>query len=59
MAKDIKKKTPKKVQKKKKTKKPYQQIIFRDWCKACGICSSFCPKGVIIRDENNELMMLF
>lgn len=38
--------------KSKKTKKQYIQIIFRDWCKACGICSAFCPKGVIGRDEN-------
>jgi len=29
----------------------YDQVIFRDWCKACGICSAFCPKGVIGRDE--------
>ena len=29
----------------------YEQIIFRDWCKACGICSAFCPKHVIGRDE--------
>jgi 2-oxoglutarate ferredoxin oxidoreductase subunit delta len=34
-----------------KGKKHYEQIIFRDWCKACGICSAFCPKGVIGRDE--------
>ncbi|OEU83572.1 MAG: hypothetical protein BA865_09570 [Desulfobacterales bacterium S5133MH4] len=35
----------------KKLKKLYDQIIFRDWCKACGICSAFCPKNVICRDE--------
>jgi 2-oxoglutarate ferredoxin oxidoreductase subunit delta len=29
----------------------YDQIIFRDWCKACGICIAFCPKNVIGRDE--------
>ena len=35
-------------------KKRYYHTIFRNWCKACGICSSFCPKNVIIRDENGE-----
>jgi 2-oxoglutarate ferredoxin oxidoreductase subunit delta len=35
----------------KKVKKRYSQIIFGDWCKACGICSAFCPKGVIGRDK--------
>jgi len=34
-----------------KTGKHYSQSIFRDWCKKCGICSSFCPKNVIGRDE--------
>ena len=29
----------------------YDQIIFRDWCKACGICIAFCPENVIGRDE--------
>jgi len=32
-------------------KKEYVHVIFRDWCKACGICSAFCPKKVIGRDE--------
>ena len=38
----------------KKVKKLYSQIIFRDWCKACGICSAFCPKDVIGRSETGE-----
>ena len=36
----------------KKQKRYYRQRIFRDWCKACGICSAFCPKKVIGRDDN-------
>jgi 2-oxoglutarate ferredoxin oxidoreductase subunit delta len=40
---------PKKTRKQKKL---FDQIIFRDWCKACGICSAFCPKNVIGLDEN-------
>jgi 2-oxoglutarate ferredoxin oxidoreductase subunit delta len=35
----------------KQEKKEYVHGIFRDWCKACGICSAFCPKGVISTDE--------
>jgi 2-oxoglutarate ferredoxin oxidoreductase subunit delta len=34
-----------------RSRKAYEQVIFRDWCKACGICSAFCPKKVIGRDE--------
>ena len=33
-------------------KKHYRQTIFKDWCKKCGICSSFCPKNVIGQDED-------
>lgn len=22
-------------------------VINEDWCKACGICVEFCPKGII------------
>ena len=25
--------------------------IFKAWCKACGICIAFCPKGVLAIDE--------
>ena len=25
--------------------------IYKAWCKACGICVSFCPAGVLARDE--------
>ena len=28
-------------------KKVYLQFIFKDWCKGCRICSSFCPRGVL------------
>jgi len=34
-----------------RAKKRYSQTVFRDWCKKCGICISFCPKNVIERDE--------
>jgi 2-oxoglutarate ferredoxin oxidoreductase subunit delta len=35
----------------KKGGKQFAQTIFRDWCKACGICMAFCPKDVIGKDE--------
>jgi len=38
----------------KKGKKHFTQFIFRDWCKACGICSAFCPKGVIGKSATGE-----
>jgi 2-oxoglutarate ferredoxin oxidoreductase subunit delta len=25
--------------------------IFRAWCKACGICVAFCPKGVLFMND--------
>jgi len=45
------------VSRQKKSEKPkklYDQIIFQDWCKACGICSAFCPKKVIGRNEEGR-----
>jgi len=35
---------------KKKKEKPNIDI-YKAWCKACGICASFCPTGVLARDE--------
>ena len=37
-----------------KKKKFYDQLIFRAWCKSCGICAAFCPKNVIGRNEAGE-----
>ncbi|MDY6832363.1 MAG: 4Fe-4S binding protein [Thermodesulfobacteriota bacterium] len=25
--------------------------VNRDWCKSCGICVHFCPKGVLVLDD--------
>ncbi len=32
----------------------YSQVIYRDWCKACGICISFCPEKVYGSDEEGK-----
>jgi 2-oxoglutarate ferredoxin oxidoreductase subunit delta len=24
--------------------------VYRSWCKRCGICEAFCPKGALERD---------
>lgn len=35
-------------------KKHFSQLIFDDWCKACGICIAFCPQNVFGRDRNGK-----
>jgi 2-oxoglutarate ferredoxin oxidoreductase subunit delta len=39
--------------KQKKTRPP-KIDIYKAWCKGCGICVAFCPKGVLARDENGR-----
>lgn len=31
-----------------------QVVINREWCKGCGICVAFCPKKVLIFDEEGK-----
>ncbi len=31
--------------------KEYVIDIFRAWCKQCGLCAAFCPRGCIKLDE--------
>ncbi len=38
----------------KKRKKVFEQTVFKDWCKSCGICAAFCPRKVIGRNEQGE-----
>lgn len=37
-----------------KKRKPPKIDIYKAWCKGCGICVAFCPKGVLARDENGR-----
>jgi len=37
-----------------KKKTLYDQRIFLDWCKACGICIAFCPKKVFEAREDGK-----
>jgi 2-oxoglutarate ferredoxin oxidoreductase subunit delta len=46
--------TKAKTEKPKRPKKHYDQLIFKDWCKSCGICISFCPKKVIGKNEDGS-----
>lgn len=29
----------------------YEITIYDAWCKKCGICAEFCPKGVLTSDQ--------
>lgn len=31
--------------------KEYNIDIYRAWCKQCGLCAAFCPRGVIELDD--------
>lgn len=42
----------------KKEKKKFEQIIFLDWCKACGICIAFCPTRVYGPGEDMKPVIL-
>ena len=35
-------------------KKEYVIDIFRDWCKGCGICAAFCPRGCIKMNDAGQ-----
>ena len=37
-----------------RNKKQFNQKIFRDWCKSCGICVEFCPQAVFERDDTGR-----
>ena len=36
----------------------FDQLIFLDWCKACGICIVFCPKNVFTSDPTGKPVVI-
>ena len=32
----------------------YRIDIYEAWCKSCGICVAFCPKGCLEQDEERS-----
>ena len=28
--------------------------IFEEWCKGCGVCVTFCPKGVLVLNRQGK-----
>jgi len=32
-------------------KSPAKVSINEKWCKKCGICAAFCPRGVFVSDD--------
>lgn len=32
--------------------------LKREWCKACGICYTLCPKGVLDKDEQGKVIVV-
>jgi len=46
----IKQETPPPIEQKSSRKAGQHQIsIFDAWCKQCGLCADFCPKGVLAK----------
>jgi 2-oxoglutarate ferredoxin oxidoreductase subunit delta len=35
-------------------KRKRELAIDREWCKGCGICVAFCPKEVLVLDEQGK-----
>ena len=35
-----------------------QHVIYREWCKGCGICVHFCPKQVLALDESDKVVVV-
>ncbi len=40
-------------------KKKKEHKINREWCKGCGICVEFCPKGVLALDKEGKVMVKY
>jgi len=40
-------------------RKKRKLAINREWCKGCGICVAFCPKDVLVLDEEGKACLKF
>lgn len=38
-------------------KSPVKITVNGEWCKRCGICVIFCPKGVFVSDDFEMVMV--
>lgn len=38
----------------KTAEKQHKVVVNRKWCKGCGICIAFCPKGVLVAAEDGK-----
>jgi len=36
---------------------PNSVYIYKNWCKKCGICVEFCPKGVFTQETTGEVIV--
>ena len=45
------------MEKKSKTKKKPTIEVNRSFCKGCGICVAFCPKGVLELDDHEKALV--
>ena len=36
----------------------YRIDIYRDWCKACGICAAFCPRQCLALDPDGAPLVV-
>lgn len=41
-------------QRDKRTQSEPRIEFFRSWCKKCGLCAAFCPKGVLAQDHDGS-----
>jgi 2-oxoglutarate ferredoxin oxidoreductase subunit delta len=45
------------VERKSRKRKKSVVEVNREFCKGCGICVAFCPKGVLDRDEHEKAVV--
>jgi 2-oxoglutarate ferredoxin oxidoreductase subunit delta len=41
----------------KKEAAPAVLRVNQDWCKGCGICAAFCPRGALSLNEQGQIVV--